>query len=137
MCLYHDGIERVAEKDIRTWKNIRISPDGKVWRGLYEYNEKVFPFDEVCEERGISDTVSRKAGSGFFHSCADEESLVYLPVMSMPGGLYKFVEVAVAECTVPAGSVYYTDPSRSYVASNRIVVHMENIKRPKRLRGDV
>lgn len=124
MCLHHDGIERVAGKDIRTWKNIRISPDGKVWRGLYEYNDKVFPFDEVCEENGMSDTVSQTAGSGFFHSCVDEESLTYFPMMDMSGGRfpYTFVEVAVAECTVPAGSRYFTDANGCEIASDTIVV---------------
>lgn len=127
MCLYSDGVARIADKDIRVWKKIGVSESLDSWKGLFEYNDKVFPFDEVCEEeRRDRDGIRTLSGDlavseGFFHSFNRETDAERIAMRRRDAFLCP--KTAVVECTIPKGARYYVNVWRDEFASDRIIVH--------------
>lgn len=120
MCLYSDGKRRIAENDIRVWKKVRVPVSGDSWRGLFEYNDKVFPFGKVCVEEGGEPEDGCMVFGGFFHSFRQKTDASFIRVGKFAVSSEKN---AVVECTIPKGSVYYAGRCGDGFASDKIIVH--------------
>lgn len=151
MCLYTKQKEFKTDKDIRVYKAVRIDTRTNEWLGLYGYDKRRFPFDELVENGRKKDvrTLDKKISpdaeveyfveGGFFHSCAalalargykDDVDFINDAFYGRGGNkdlkglmLHKdYVKTGVFECTIPKGTVCYVD-DRGRFASRKIVVY--------------
>ena len=107
---------RIAEEDIRVFKAVYLNEDGKTWRGLYQ-DKYTAPLNTILTAEGwedidVSDYDWIRIGGGFFHSCADINSIKY-------NLRYEWV---VVEAIIPKGSVYYRSKVGNDFCSKQIIV---------------
>ncbi len=107
---------RIAEEDIRVFKAVYLNEDGKTWRGLYQENYTA-PLNTLITAEGeegirVSDYGWISIDSGFFHSCADINSI-------RCNLCYGCI---VVEAIIPKGSVYYRSKVGNDFCSKQIIV---------------
>lgn len=108
---------RIAEEDIRVFKAVYLNKDGKTWHGIYQdhytapLNTLITAEDE--EDIRLSAYGWICIGCGFFHSCADINSIK---------NRFPYARVVVVEAIIPKGSVYYRSKVGNDFCSKQIIV---------------
>ena len=107
---------RISEEDIRVLKAVYLNEDGKTWRGLYQ-DDYTAPLNTLITAEGWEDIEINHydcicVGAGFFHSCADINSI-------RCNLCYGCI---VVEAIIPKGSVYYRSKVGNDFCSKQIIV---------------
>lgn len=107
---------RVAEEDIRVFKAIYLNEDGKTWHSIY-IEGYTAPLNTILTAEGwediyVSDYDWISIGGGFFHSCADINSIRHILCYGC----------IVVEAIIPKGSVYYRSKVGNNFCSKEIIV---------------
>lgn len=126
MCLITTNSIKTAENDITVYKTVFSNNDKMSWVGLYQYNDKEFPFDVLIENKEKKDITNKGhgkivcVGAGFFHSTSSYSRAYNLCLLNQNRFLAKFYPIRVCECVIPKGTEYYADEN-DYASKNIIV----------------
>lgn len=122
MCEYFfdKGMQpKVADRDITTYKVVRLSKDKKTWNATYQYYNA--PINKLLTAEGDFNPETHdewmSIGSGMFHSCYDIQSLR----KHLSNG------VVAVKCIIPKGTKYYCNKIGTGICSKQIIVTNEKV----------